>query len=190
MSCLQDVHLWGCFKNGICPIDAKRGVATMLGFFDHMKCIINWTTLVVHVYHEMMTLAICDMKIEDGNTQIIYILDKIEWIWPKWWSKKNGIPWVYSKSCCCNLESSEGHLQSHDQNEGLWFYMHFPLGKTTFESTPTYNLVHAKFQDEHMTLIYAWKNNKTNDEKQRQITNAFVNGGLNLVLSLPISKLD
>jgi hypothetical protein len=41
-----------------------------------------------------------------------------------------------------------------------------------------------------MTLIYAWKNNKTNDEKQRQITNAFVNGGLNLVLSLPISKLD
>jgi hypothetical protein len=39
------------------------------------------------------------------------------------------------------------------------------IGRTTFESTPTYNLVHAKFQDEHMTLIYAWKNNKTNDEK-------------------------
>ncbi len=54
----------------------------MLGFFDHVNCIINWTTLVVHVYnqlyHEMMTLVICDMKIEDGNTQIIYILDKIE----------------------------------------------------------------------------------------------------------------
>ncbi len=133
MSCLQDVHLWGCFKNGKCPIDVKRGVATMLGFFDHVNCIINWTTLVVHVYnqlyHEMMTLVICDMKIEDGNTQIIYILDKIEWIWLKWWSKKNGIPWVYSKCCCCKLESSEGHLQSHDQNERLWFYMQFPLGK-------------------------------------------------------------
>jgi hypothetical protein len=59
------------------------------------------------------------------------------------------------------------------------------IGQTTFESTLTYNLVLVKFQDEHMTLIYAWKNNKTNDEKQRQITNAFVNGGLNLGLFLP-----
>ncbi len=59
------------------------------------------------------------------------------------------------------------------------------IRRTTFESAPTYNLVRAKFQDEHVTLIYVWKNNKTNDERLRQITNAFVNGGLNLVLSLP-----
>jgi hypothetical protein len=41
--------------------------------FDHLKHVVNWTTMVCHVYnlayYKVMTIVICDMKFEDIEAQ-------------------------------------------------------------------------------------------------------------------------
>ncbi len=43
--------------------------------FDHVKCVVGWTTMVCHVYNpaycKMMTITICDMQFEDTKVQQI-----------------------------------------------------------------------------------------------------------------------
>jgi hypothetical protein len=43
--------------------------------FDHVKCVVGWTTMACHVYDpsycKVMTIVICDMKFEEAKTQRI-----------------------------------------------------------------------------------------------------------------------
>ncbi len=43
--------------------------------FDHVKCVVGWTTMTCHVYDivycKMMTITICDMQFEDIKIQQI-----------------------------------------------------------------------------------------------------------------------
>ena len=44
--------------------------------FDHVKCLIDWTTMACHVYanryYKVLTIACCDMQSEDGAAQILF----------------------------------------------------------------------------------------------------------------------
>jgi hypothetical protein len=41
--------------------------------FDHMKCVVGWTTMACHVYNpmycKMLTITICDMQCKDIEAQ-------------------------------------------------------------------------------------------------------------------------
>ncbi len=43
--------------------------------FNHVKCVVGWTTMACHVYdpsyYKVMTIVICDMQFEEGEAQRI-----------------------------------------------------------------------------------------------------------------------
>jgi hypothetical protein len=43
--------------------------------FDHVKCVVGWTTMACHVYdlvyYKMLTIVVCDMQSKD--TEVHYI---------------------------------------------------------------------------------------------------------------------
>jgi hypothetical protein len=47
--------------------------------FDHVKCVISWTTMACHMYNltycKVMTIVVCDMHFEDAKAQQV--------MWPK-----------------------------------------------------------------------------------------------------------